>query len=283
MPDEEGLPPIAGTLYVVSTPIGHLEDITHRAVRTLATVQTILCEDTRHSRRLLDRYAITTHTEALHEHNEASAAPRIVARLTGGEQMALVSDAGTPLVSDPGARLISAAVAAGVRVVPVPGASAVLAALVGSGMGGGAFTFLGFLDRKGAGRQKQLALISRLPHPSVVYEAPGRVVATLRDLAGAGMGERPVAVAREVSKQFEEFVRGTVLEVVEYYGDESPRGEVVIVVGGASEEVVIDAAELARSVEEMRARGERPRDIARALVDRFGVARNDAYRLALGE
>ncbi len=272
-----------GTLFVVSTPIGHLDDLTHRAVATLGLVDVILCEDTRHSRTLLTRYGITSRTESLHEHNEAAATPGLLRRLQQGERMALISDAGTPLVSDPGARLIQAAVEAGIRVVPIPGASAVLAALVGSGMAGGAFTFLGFLERKGGERRSQIALVSRLPHPSVLYEAPGRVAATLQDLEAAGMGERRVVVAREVTKQFEEFVRGTVSEVGEYYRDVAPRGEVVLVVSGAADDETIDSGAVERALQEMRDRGERPRDMARALVERFGMARNDAYRLALGE
>lgn len=279
-------PPDAGpgTLFIVSTPIGNLEDVSHRAIRILGEVAAVLCEDTRHSRTLLERYDLATRTEALHEHNEVAATPGLLRRLASGESMALISDAGTPLLSDPGARFVQGAIEAGITVVPVPGASALLAAVVGSGLGGGPFTFLGFLARKGAERQRQLGLISRLPHPSVVYEAPGRVLATLEALEESGLGERRVAVGRELTKQFEEFVRGTVTEVAEYYRRTAPRGEVVIVVDGGGEDAgAVDPAVVASAASAMRERGERPRDIARTLVERYGMARNDAYRLALGE
>lgn len=270
-----------GTLFLVSTPIGNLADITHRAVAILGDVETILCEDTRHSRTLLSRYGITTPVESLHEHNEAAAIPHVVRRLVAGGRLALISDAGTPTVSDPGGRLVAAAIADGVSVVPIPGPSAILAALSASGLGGGAFSFLGFLDRKGEGRRRQLASLSRLEHPGVLYEAPQRVGATLQDLADAGCGERSAVVARELTKQFEEFRRGTVAELAEYYRDEPPRGEVVIIVDGrAGDDGPQDPEVLRQSVSTLRAEGVGARDIARTLVERFGIARNEAYRLA---
>lgn len=270
-----------GALYIVSTPIGNLGDMTHRAVEVLAAADAILCEDTRHSRTLLDRYAVRTPVEALHEHNEVAATPRLLRRLADGARLALITDAGTPAISDPGGRLIRAVIDAGIAVVPVPGPSAVLAALTASGLAEGPFTFFGFLERKGRDRASQLSLLSSLRHPSVVYEAPGRVGATLADLAAAGCGDRPAAVARELTKQYEQFTRGTVAELAEYYRETPPRGEVVIVVAGRpAGDPPADPVALRGVVTGMRAEGMGARDIARTLVERYGLARNEAYRLA---
>lgn len=270
-----------GHLYVVSTPIGNLDDITPRAVATLSSVSLILAEDTRHSRRLLDRYAIRAPLASYHEHNEARSAPRLVERLLAGESMALISDAGTPLLSDPGERLVNAAIAAGVRVVPIPGPSALLAALVASGMAAERFTFYGFLPRKGRDRTDLLHEIARLPHTAVLYEAPGRLASTLAALVEQGAGDRSVAVARELTKQFEEIRRGTVAELARYYQDSPPRGEVVIVLaGGVVAPAAVDADAMRSRASELLAAGKSARDVARALVEEHGVARNDAYRLA---
>ncbi|GMV10448.1 MAG TPA: 16S rRNA (cytidine(1402)-2'-O)-methyltransferase [Gemmatimonadaceae bacterium] len=274
--------PVVGTLFVVSTPIGNLGDMTIRAVETLARVKVILCEDTRHSRALLDHYQVTTPVAALHEHNEARETPRILARLAEGEEVALISDAGTPLLSDPGERLVRSALEAGARVVPLPGASALLAALVGGGLPTGAFTFVGFLPRKGKERAAQLALLSTLPHTGVLYEAPNRVGDTLADLA-AVMGDdatvRRAVVARELTKRFEEFRRGTVAELADAFRDVSPRGEVVILLEGCPERE-LDEAALRESAHALRREGATTREIVRSLVDRHGAPRNLAYRLA---
>ena len=268
----------AGALYVVSTPIGNLGDITHRALEVLRSVSVILAEDTRHSRRLLDHYEIRAPLAAYHEHNEAKASPGLVTRLLAGESMALITDAGTPLLSDPGARLVAAAVEQGVAVVPIPGASALLAALVASAIASDRFTFFGFLDRKGRGRSETIAQISSLTHTAVVYEAANRTAATLADLAVAGMGSRRAAVARELTKQFEEVRRGTVEELARYYEDVPPKGEVVIVVAGAAE-APSSEEQLRERVEALRATGASARDIVAALVDELGAPRNVAYRL----
>lgn len=269
----------SGRLYVVSTPIGNLADITLRAIETLRTCDVILCEDTRHSRTLLTHHGIETPVQSLHEHNEARETPRLVARLLRGERMALISDAGTPLVSDPGARLVRGAIAAGLDVVPIPGPSALLAAVVASGLGEGTFTFHGFLARKRKERDAQLAWLSALAHPSVLYEAGNRVVDTLNDLVAHGAGERQVAVARELTKQFEEVRRGTVTELIEYYRNTVPRGEVVIVVDGASAPVTsLDAMRAA--ARGMKEGGAGAREVTQRLVNEFGASRNVAYRLA---
>ena len=270
---------MAGTLYVVSTPIGNMGDFSFRAVEVLKSVSVVLAEDTRHSRHLLDRYDIATKLFAYHEHNEAKATPGIVARLLEGESMAIVTDAGTPLVSDPGARLVAAAVAAGVEVVPVPGASALLAALVASGLSAEKFTFFGFLDRSGGERKAALAELAGLSHTAVLYEAPSRVAGTLSDLISAGMGARRVAVAREMTKQFEEVRRGTVAELAAYYSEGEPRGEFVIVIGGAESQPVDEGVVRAR-VRALRSEGHSARDTAAIVAKEFGVSKNMAYRMA---
>jgi 16S rRNA (cytidine1402-2'-O)-methyltransferase len=199
-----------------------------------------------------------------------------------GESMALISDAGTPLLSDPGARIVSAALDAGLRVVPIPGASALLSALVASGISATRFTFFGFLERKGADRTSALAEIASLAHTAVLYEAAPRVADTLRDLSRVGCGERLGSVARELTKQFEEVRRGTLDELAAYYDESPPRGEVVLVISGAPE-VAADEAVAREEARTLRAGGLSARDVARALVTRHGIARNLAYRLAQEE
>jgi 16S rRNA (cytidine1402-2'-O)-methyltransferase len=270
----------AGTLYVVSTPIGNMGDFSFRAVEVLRSVSAVLAEDTRHSRHLLDRYEIDTPMIAYHEHNEAKMTPRLVERLLGGESLALVTDAGTPLVSDPGARLVRAAVEANITVSPVPGASAVLAALVASGLEMDRFTFFGFLPRKGAERRETIAAIADLRHPAVLYEAPSRLADTLAELAGAGMDERATVVARELTKQYEELRRGTVAALAAYYSETPPRGEIVIVIAGASAPSQVPESELRARVTELRAQGAAAREIMRVLTEELGAPRNLAYRLA---
>ncbi|MEP6729382.1 MAG: 16S rRNA (cytidine(1402)-2'-O)-methyltransferase [bacterium] len=273
-------PAVSGTLHIVSTPIGNMGDFSFRAVEVLKSVAAVLAEDTRHSRHLLDRYEIATPLVAYHEHNEAKTTPRLIARLREGEHLALISDAGTPLLSDPGARLVRAAVAAGIPVSPVPGASALLAALVASGLDLDRFTFYGFLPRRGAERRTLFSEIAALRHAAVIYEAPSRVVDTLAELASQGAGERATVVGRELTKQYEEFRRGTVDELAAYYLDAPPRGEVVIVIAGASAPVGATEDALRARATELREQGHSARDVAAALASELGAARNVAYRLA---
>ena len=276
---EGGVTEGSGTLYVVSTPIGNMGDFSFRAVETLRSVSAVLAEDTRHTRHLLDRYEIEVSLVAYHEHNEAKTTPALVARLLGGESLALVSDAGTPLLSDPGARLVRAAADAGVRVSPVPGASALLAALVASGLDVDRFTFFGFLARKGADRRSTIEEVVAARHAVVLYEAPTRVADTLAELADTGAGERATVVARELTKQYEELRRGTVAELAAYYGQTPPRGEVVIVIAGRIPEAPSEDALRAHATA-LRAEGRSARDVAAALSAEFGAPRNLAYRLA---
>lgn len=268
-----------GTLYIVSTPIGNLRDITLRAIDVLRSVDVVLAEDTRHSRHLLEHHGIETRLLSYHEHNEARATEGAITRLREGRDVALISDAGTPLLSDPGARIVRAAAEAGIPVVPVPGPSALLAALVTSAIDGDRFTFYGFLARKGREREQALEELSGLRHTGVLYEAPNRVAATLADLAGHGAGDRRVVVARELTKQFEEIRRGTVVELAAYYESSPPRGEVVIVLEGGTVQP-LGEDELRSRVRALRAAGLSTRDVAAALVREDGASRNLAYRLA---
>ena len=269
-------------LYVVSTPIGNLGDVTFRAAATLASVDVVCAEDTRHTRVLLDHLGIDTPLVSLHEHNEARSIARVLARLAGGETIALVSDAGTPLISDPGERLVRAVWDAGYRVIPVPGASALTAALSAAGLETTPFTFFGFLPRTGRTHAALLAQLSVMSHTSVLYESPARLARTLAELVELGCGAREAAVAREVTKRFEEFRRGTVSSLATYYASSAPRGEVVVMVAGRTEEPV-DEMRLREEVRSMRQNGVPARDITRALIQDHAVPRNLAYRLAHDE
>jgi 16S rRNA (cytidine1402-2'-O)-methyltransferase len=272
---------MAGTLYVVATPIGNRADLTPRAIETLRRVSLIVAEDTRHSAPLLAWAGISTAIRSYHAHNEAEQTPQLVQRLIEGSDIALISDAGTPLVSDPGGRLVESAVAAGIVVTPIPGASAILAALVGSGLPMTAFTFLGFLPRASTERHHAIVAALALPHTVVLYEAPPRVAALLSGIAAAGGGDRRAVVARELTKLHEEFRRGTVVELAAYYEGSAPRGEVVVLIDGAPE-AVPDHDAAAERAGALRAEGTSVRDTVRHLQEEFGVARNEAYRLAQG-
>lgn len=269
-----------GILHIVSTPIGNLGDLSPRAVEVLRGVAAILAEDTRHSRVLAERFDIRTPMLAYHEQNETAAAPRFVERLLRGESLALVSDAGTPLLSDPGDRLVRAAVEAGVTVSPVPGPSALLAALVASGLPANRFTFYGFLPRKGGERTRALESIVALTHTAVIYESGNRTAETLHALVAAGAGERATVIARELTKQYEEFRRGTAAELATYYEEAAPRGEVVIVIAGAAEEEAPDEDSLRARAALLRAQGMSAREVMRVLMDTAHAPRNVAYRLA---
>jgi len=268
-----------GALYIVSTPIGNMGDMSFRAVEVLSSAALVLAEDTRHSRRLLDHYEIPTRTAAYHEHNEARETPKLVRRLQDGESIALITDAGTPLLSDPGGRLVAAAIAAGISVIPIPGASALLAALVASGMAGEQFTFFGFLPRKGKDRLQRLKELMRLQHTGIIYESPLRVGATLKELAEAGAGSRGAVVARELTKKFEEFARGSVAELAARFSETPARGEVVILIGAGQPET-LDEAELREAARRFRSEGLSARERTERLVNELGAGRNLAYRLA---
>lgn len=216
---------------------------------------------------------------AYHEHNEAQMVPRALSRLSRGQDLALVSDAGTPLLSDPGFRLVAAALESGVPVVPVPGASALLAAMVGAGLPTDRFTFFGFPARKGRDRDELLRSAAETRHTAVLYEAANRVAETLTALAHFGAAERGAVVARELTKKFEEFRRGTVADLAAQYDKDSPKGEVVILLAPVKSPR-LDASTLSDIAHQLRAEGLQPREIARRLSDEHGVPRNLAYSLA---
>lgn len=270
------------TLFIVSTPIGNLGDLSPRAADTLRGVDRILAEDTRRSRVLTDHVGSKAPLTSLHAHNEAERVGKVLSWLDAGETLALVSDAGTPLVSDPGGRLVQAVTAAGHDVVPIPGPSAVLAAVVGSGLPGERFTFLGFPERKGRERALLLERVAESRESVVLFESPQRLVKLLEDLAGACGGERRVAVARELTKLHEEWIRGTLLHAADYYRQHPPRGEVSLVIG-PSEEDLSDAADMeaeARDLAEtLLAEGGKPSGVAREVARRLALPRNTAYRI----
>lgn len=269
-------------LYLVATPIGNLDDITLRARDVLAMVSRVLAEDTRRTRVLLEHLEIRTPLVSLHAHNEASRIDQVVSWLESGESLALVSDAGTPLVSDPGARLVRAVTDAGHEVIPVPGPSAVLAALVASGLPTERFTFLGFLPRKGRERHDLLQQVAEGSVTTVLFESPQRLVRTLQDLTEACGGQRDAVVARELTKVHESFHRGTLEEARAYYEKHPPRGEVTVVVGPEAALSHDDAAAEERARElasSLLALGLRTSQVAREVAERTGLPRNLAYRI----
>jgi len=273
------------TLYLVSTPIGNLGDLSRRAAETLESVSRILAEDTRRTRTLLNHLELRTPLVSLHSHNEAARKETVLDWLSSGEDLALVSDAGTPLVSDPGQRIAKAAMEAGFPVVPIPGASAVLAALVGSGFPADRFLFLGFLPRKGPERSELLDRVSVSTDPVVLFESPERVKSLLRALAESCDPRRRVAVARELTKLHEEFVRGTVAEVRDHFETNAPRGEFAVVVSGAVEPEgggMVDE-EAARALgQALLNEGQTPSRASREVARRLKLPRNLAYTLVLG-
>jgi len=274
-----------GRLSLVATPIGNLEDVTLRALRVLREADQLLAEDTRRVRKLLDRHGIRARPASFHAHNEARRQGEVLAALASGAHVALVSDAGTPLVSDPGERLVAAAAAAGHEVEAVPGPSAVLAALVVSGLGAERFAFLGFLPRQARERERLLARFRAHPETLVCFESPRRLAATLGQLA-ATLGPRRACVARELTKVHEEVARGTLDALAARFAT-GARGEVAIVVEGASVERSAsegdeaEARDLDAEIRERLAAGERAREIAAALAAAAGLPRRTLYARAL--
>ena len=269
-----------GTLFIVATPIGNLGDMTLRAIETLRDADLVLAEDTRKTRVLLDHFGIKTRVIASHAHNEARTIPAVLDELRKKRSVAIVTDAGTPLISDPGSRLVQAVRAAGLRVSPVPGASALTAALSAAGLDTTRFTFFGFLPRTGRERREAIELIGTLPHTVVLYEAPPRVSQTLGEIAASGSGDRRCVVARELTKLFEEFRDGTVEELSAYYADSAPRGEVVILLAAATPKS-FNEEELQSRVKALREGGLSARDAAARVASETGVPRNMVYRLAV--
>lgn len=266
-------------LAVCATPIGNLDDVTLRVVDELRSADVVLCEDTRHTRVLLDRHDITARLLSYHEHNEAKRTAELVPRLAAGERMALVSDAGLPGISDPGARLVAAALAAGVPVTVLPGASAVETALVASGFAAERYQFVGFLPRGAKALRSLLDELSRWPHPVVAFESPRRLPATLRSLADADPG-RAVAVCRELTKKFEQVVRGTAREVAAHFA-EPPKGEITLVLGPGTADEAADTDAAVAAVAELVTAGLPHRQAAELVARLTGAARNELYRRTL--
>jgi 16S rRNA (cytidine1402-2'-O)-methyltransferase len=270
--------PLAPGLYLVATPIGNLADITLRALATLELADVLYCEDTRHSRILLSHFAISRPTRAYHEHNAQTERPRVLAELAAGKSVAVISDAGTPLISDPGYKLVREAVAAGHRVVSLPGPSATLAALAAAGLPTDAFLFAGFLPPRQGVRRARLAELRSVPATLVFFEAPSRLAQSLADLE-ADLGGREVAVARELTKLHEEVRRGTAADLARWATETEPKGEMVILIGPPTLETVTDEAITARleaMMPEMSLR-----DAAKAVAEELGVPKSRAYDLGL--
>jgi len=269
-----------GTLYLVATPIGNLEDMTLRALRILKEVRLIAAEDTRTSRVLLQHFNIATPLTSYHEHNKLHKVEAIFEALALGD-VALISDAGMPAISDPGYELVRLALARGVRVVPVPGASAVVTALVASGLPTDGFVYLGFLPRKDGDRRKFLESLKREPRTLIAYESPHRLIDALRDVR-AILGERAVCVAREMTKHYEEFFRGTVSQALERFQSENPKGEITLVVGGAlAQEVRWDEERVREALRQRLQDGESLSSAAKQVASEALWRKGEVYDLGL--
>ena len=275
-----------GILYLVATPIGNLADITHRALQVLRDVELIACEDTRHTRKLLQHYGIETKTISYHEHNEQQRAKELVELLQQGSNVAVVSDAGTPMINDPGFRLVRGAVEAGITIVPVPGPSALISALIAAGLPTDEFFFGGFLPARSNARRTRLEEVRSVPGTLIFYEAPHRLAASLKD-AYEILGEREAVVARELTKLHEEIRRGRLSELVEHYSTVEPRGEIVLLI----DRTVLDqpAAEqsqntsVAALVKQFEADGLDHRAALKKAARELGLSRAEAYRRLVAE
>lgn len=287
MSDGRGGGATPGALHIVSTPIGNLADLSPRAVAVLREVQLVLAEDSRVARVLLSSIEINTETTSLPGFDEADRIAPIIARLLAGDAVALISDAGTPLISDPGQQLVRAAIAAGIRIVPIPGASALLAAVVASGVAGARWNFEGFLPRSGADRRRAIGALAADQRASVIYEAGNRVAATLRDLTEAAGPDRPAALCRELTKMHEEIRRGSLAELAGHVesGAVDGRGEFVIVLGESLADVIesdVDGAYPAAlaAVEQRIAEGSSRSDAVRAIAASWKLDRRRLWSLA---
>jgi 16S rRNA (cytidine1402-2'-O)-methyltransferase len=265
---------LSGRLIICPTPIGNLEDVTLRVLAALREADVVACEDTRRTRVLLDRYGVRAHLVSYHEHNERQRTRELVERMRAGSVVALVSDSGTPLVSDPGFVLVQGAVAAGLAVEVLPGPSAAVSALVASALPADRWRFVGFLPR----RRSELEAVFGSPETVVAFESPRRVAASLAVLAGVD-AERPVAVVRELTKVHEEVVRGSAAELAARFGAAAPRGEVALVIGGAPDAGAdVDSGPAVDAVRRLVEAGARPRAAAGVVAELTGLAANELYR-----
>jgi 16S rRNA (cytidine1402-2'-O)-methyltransferase len=288
MPKTKNTEPAAGCLYIVATPIGNLSDITLRALETLKKVDLIACEDTRQTSKLLSHFEIQTRTVSYHEHNEITRAAEIIIELEQGAQVALVSDAGTPAISDPGHRLVSLCIRHGVKVVPLPGASAFVTALAASGMPTEEFTFIGFLPARPTERRKRLRTLSNEPRTLAFYEAPHRLVDTLEDALEI-FGNRPGVIARELTKMYEELTRGHLEDLLAAVRAKPPRGEITLLIGQSDGEALHTAEQDAhakmplasRVAEIMKERSLDNKAALKQVARERGITRREAYKQLL--
>ncbi len=269
-----------GILYIVATPIGNLEDITFRAVRILREVDVVAAEDTRHTQILLSHHDIHTPLTSYHEHNEKTKAQELVTRLAQGQNVALVSDAGTPAISDPGFRLVVQAIRAGARIIPIPGASALTAVLSASGLPTDRFVFEGFLPARKRPRREKLQSLRDETRTLIFYEAPHRLKEALGDIHDL-LGNREAVLAREVSKIHEEFLRGPISELVRALSSGDVRGEVTLIISGSSGAPGVSEDRLKAEIRELKGKGLRVKEIAEVLGEKFGYPKKEIYRLAL--
>jgi 16S rRNA (cytidine1402-2'-O)-methyltransferase len=277
----------SGTLYLCPTPLGNLEDMTFRAVRVLKEATIIAAEDTRHTLKLLNHFDIHVPLISYHEHNKAERGPELVQRLLNGDTIALVSDAGMPGISDPGVDLVRLAVASGVTIVPLPGPNAALTALIASGLDTTTFTFVGFLPKTNKHRREMLTKLANHPYTMVFYESPHRVRATLGELTEA-LGDRQAVAARELTKKFEEFVRGSLDSVSRHFSEHQPRGEFTLIVAGrpAGEELpedqdLLSGLTLEQAVVELMNRGLNKKDAIREVASQKGLPKRQVYQVIL--
>jgi 16S rRNA (cytidine1402-2'-O)-methyltransferase len=274
--------PKPGTLYIVGTPIGNLEDITFRAVRILQTVDLIAAEDTRHTGKLLQHFQVKTPQISYHEHNRNSRIPELLEHLSDGKAIALVSDAGMPGISDPGYELVQACIAAGITVVPVPGASAAITALSAAGLPTDRFVFEGFLAPKAQQRREYLEFLQTESRTLIFYESPHRLPETLQDLAEFFGGARRIVLARELTKLYEEFWRGTIAEAIAHYQQREPQGEYTLVVAGTpASQPLLTEAELKAELQQLMSQGISRSQASRQLAKATALSRRQIYQLAL--
>lgn len=271
-----------GTLYIVATPIGNLEDITLRAIRTLKEVDIIAAEDTRHTQTLLKHFSINTPLTSYHEHNERARTGQLVARLERDESVALVSDAGTPGISDPGYRLVLEAIRRGIRVVPIPGPSALIAALSASGLSTAGFNFRGFLPARKRERRSKLQELRLERYSIVVYETPHRLKESLDDIREI-FGDRRMVMGREITKLHEEFLRGRISEVIAEVSRREIRGEVTLIIEGCSDADPPSEEALREEIAELVADGLRVKEIAEVLGEKYGYSKRQIYGLAMDQ
>jgi 16S rRNA (cytidine1402-2'-O)-methyltransferase len=271
-----------GTLYLVGTPIGNLEDITFRALRVLKQADLIAAEDTRHTGKLLHHFQVATPQISYHDHNSQQRIPQLVQRLQSGEAIALVTDAGMPGISDPGYELVCACVEAGITVVPIPGPSAVVTAIAAAGLPCDRFVFEGFLPVKGKNRQARLEALKTEPRTSVFYESPHRLVKTLADLVNRLGSDRSVVLARELTKRYEEFWRGTLEEALNHYKTTPPKGEFTLLLAPAAATFSLSKAEVETELKSLLAQGQSRTEASRNLSKISDLSKREIYQISLG-